>query len=233
MPSPGVESAAAGAGAAAGDARAARTAAWALRVLADPARRPPAVLHPLGFLCFPLLRAPGVGVCVHVWLPQRAEFAPPLATTPVHAHSWDLLSCVLLGRLGNERVSAEPAALAQATHRIYEIRSVQGADQVIPTSRCVRSRRGEIRYAGAGQVYRLPCGEFHSSVVDEGQGAATVLLADGRGGVDRALGPVRPTAALGAPGSVRRREAPSALADLAAAAVLSRAVVPSPPPAPR
>ena len=179
MSSPEVESASAGVGAAAGADRAARTAGWALRVRADPARRPPAVLHPLGFLCFPLLRAPGVGVCVHVWLPQRAEFAPPLATTAVHAHSWDLLSCVLLGRLGNERVTAEPAGPGEATHRIYEIRSAQGADQVIPTSRCVRSRRGEIQYAGGGQVYGLPCGEFHSSVVDEGQGAATVLLADG------------------------------------------------------
>jgi hypothetical protein len=213
--------------------RAARAATWALEVLADPARTPPAVLHPLGFLCFPLLRAPGAGVCVHVWLPRRADFAPPLETTSVHSHSWDLLSYVLLGRIGNELVTTEPASSETATHRVYEIRSSQGADEVVPTSRCVRSRRREIRYAGSGEVYRLAGGEFHSSVVDadEDRGAATVLLADQRGGVDRALGPVRPGRTLG---PVARRRAPAALSAFAARSVLDRArpvpPVPSSPP---
>jgi hypothetical protein len=208
-------------------AHVARTAVWALGVLADPGRRPPAVLHPLGFLCFPLLRAPGVGVCVHVWLPGRSEFTPPLATSPIHAHSWDLVSFVLLGRIGNEVVRTEPAEPDAATHRIYEIRSAGGADEVVPTGHCVRCVREEIRYTGAGGVYRLPDGEFHSSVVDEGSGAATVLLADSRGGRDRALGPLRPS---GAPGRVPRRHAPAALAKLAAQTVLA---VPFPAPAAR
>jgi hypothetical protein len=209
---------------AAGTERAVRTAGWALGVLADPARRPPAVLHPLGFLCFPLLRAPGVGVCVHVWLPGRAEFAPPLATTPVHAHSWDLLSYVLLGRIGNELVETEPAEPPAATHRVYEIRSERGADRVVPTARCVRCRGKGIRYAGPGEVYRLAGGEFHASVVDEGEAVATVLLADSRGGRDRALGPLRPA---GEPGRVPRREAPGALGAFAARTVLDRATLSS------
>lgn len=213
--------------------RAARAAVWALEVLADPGRTPPAVLHPLGFLCFPLLRAAGSGVCVHVWLPHREEFAPPLETTQVHSHSWDLLSYVLHGRIGNELVSAEPAGPDEATHRVYEIHSAHGADRVVPTSRCVRSHRREIRYAGAGEVYQLAGGEFHSSVVDEArhEGAATVLLADERGGVDRALGPLRPARAFE---PVRRLHAPAALSALAARSVLERArhvpVSPSSPP---
>lgn len=200
-------------------AHAARSAAWALAVLADPGRCPPAVVHPLGFLCFPLLRTPGIGVCVHVWLPQRDEFAPQLATTPVHAHSWDLLSYVLLGRIGNELVLAEPADEPQATHRIYEIRSAQGADEVVPTASCVRCAREEIRFTGSGGVYALPGGEFHSSRVEEGAGAATVLLAESRGGRDRALGPLRP----GGAHRVARRHAPAALARLAAQTVLELA----------
>ena len=209
--------------------RAARAAVWALDVLADPARTPPAVLHPLGFLCFPLLRAPGSGVCVHVWLPSRAEFAPPLETSSVHSHSWDLLSYVLFGRIGNELVATEPAGSQTATHRVYEIRSTQGADEVVPTSRCVRSRSREIRYAGSGEVYRLAGGEFHSSVVDGAgdRGAATVLLADQRGGVDRALGPVRPGHAFG---PMPRRRAPAALSAFAARSVLDQA--PPVPPVP-
>lgn len=212
--------------------RAARAAVWALEILADPERTPPAVLHPLGFLCFPLLRAVGSGVCVHVWLPHRDEFAPPLETTSVHSHSWDLLSYVLHGRIGNELVSTEPAEPPDATHRVYEIHSAHGADRVVPTSRCVRSHRREIRYAGADEVYQLAGGEFHSSVVDEArdEGAATVLLADERGGVDRALGPVRARAFE----PVRRLHAPAALSALAARSVLERArhvpVSPSSPP---
>jgi len=212
-------------------ARAADTAEWALRVLADPEACPRAVLHPLGFLCFPLKRGRGVGVCVHVWLPRRAEFAPALATTSIHSHSWDLLSLVLLGRMGNELVDAATSGEAEATHRVYEIRSVRGADEVVPTSRCVRSSRREIRYAGPGEVYQLAGGEFHTSVVEDAGCVATVLLADSRGGVDRSLGPVEPGRAAG---PVPRRHAEPTLSKLAIQTVLDRSAqlqltVPSPP----
>jgi hypothetical protein len=125
----------------------------------------------------------------------------------------------------------EPAEAAEATHRVYEIRSAQGADEVVPTAACVRCTRKEIRYTGPGGVYRLPGGEFHSSVVEEAGGVATVLLADSRGGRDRALGPLRPGPA---PGRVQRRHAPAALARLAAQTVLELAApVPAPAPAAR
>jgi hypothetical protein len=204
-------------------ARAVGTAEWALRVLADPEACPPAVLHPLGFLCFPIKRGCGVGVCVHVWLPGRAEFAPALATSTIHSHSWDLLSLVLLGRMGNEVVDTAAVAEAEATHRVYEIRSVRGADEVVPTSRCVRSSRREIRYAGPGEVYRLAGGEFHTSVVEDAGCVATVLLADSRGGVDRSLGPVEPGRAVGL---VPRRHAGPTLSKLAVQTVLDRSTHP-------
>lgn len=200
-----------------GEQRAVRRAKWALDVLADEKARPGAVLHPLGFVCFPMRRDADEGVCVHVWLPGRDGFAPHLPTSGIHAHSWDLMSLVLLGSVGNEVVDARTVPEGEATHRVYEIRSADGADEVVPTARCVRSSRREISYAGPGEVYRLAGGEFHTSVIDQAGSAATVLLAVGNGGKDRALGPVRPVRRAG---RVPRRPAPPFLSRLAASTVL-------------
>jgi hypothetical protein len=193
------------------------TAGWALRRLAEEDVRRQAVLHPLGFVCFPLLRGRGTGVCVHVWLSHRAEFAPELTTSPIHSHSWDLESLVLFGRIGNELVNVRASADAEATHRVYEIHSAQGADEVTPTAQCVRSSPQEVRYARAGEVYAMPGGQFHSSVVPDGLDTATVLLASSRGGADRALGSVDP-----GHGAIRvpRHRAPESLGRLAAQLVL-------------
>lgn len=200
-----------------GPETAARAAAWALGRLAEPDVRRQAVLHPLGFVCFPLLRGRVTGVCVHVWLSHRAEFAPELTTSPIHSHSWDLQSLVLFGRIGNELINVRASAAAEATHRVYEIHSAPGADEVTPTALCVRSSLQDVRYARAGDVYGLPGGEFHSSVVPDGLDTATVLLASSRGGTDRALGSVEPGhGALRVP----RRPAPETLGRLAAQLVL-------------
>jgi hypothetical protein len=210
-----------------GPETAARTAAWALRRLAEQDVQGQAVLHPLGFVCFPLLRGRGTDVCVHVWLSHRAEFAPELTTSAIHSHSWDLQSLVLSGHIGNELIDVRPSSEAEATHRVYEVRSAQGADEVTPTALCVRTLLRDVRYTRAGDVYTLPGGEFHSSVVPDGLDAATVLLASSRGGTDRALGSVDP-----GHGAVRlpRRPAPEPLGKLAAQLVLDLPpVFPRPP----
>jgi hypothetical protein len=172
--------------------RAAAAAAWALCALADRERRPQAVLHPLGFLCYPLRRGPGFGICVHVWLPERsgADAGP----APIHSHSWDLLSQVLVGRVGNELICASSAPVESAGHRIYQVHSsAGGVDEIVATAQCVRCSRRETQYTEAGRAYRLPGGEFHNSVVPAGTAAATVLLADSLpGGCDRLLGPLYP-----------------------------------------
>jgi hypothetical protein len=170
-----------------GQAAAEAVPRWTLDALdevADGRSELRAVRHPLGFLCLPLERAGERGVCVHVWSDRLASADATTSTT--HAHSWDLLSYVLFGTLRNERVTVvdEPET---PTHRLCEISSDPGGDQITPTFRLVRRAGsvGEVHHQG--DVYRLPAGIFHDTIT-EGE-TATVALGSGRpGAVDFALG---------------------------------------------
>ncbi|MFG2177650.1 hypothetical protein ACGFLS_02835 [Streptomyces abikoensis] len=167
-----------------------------------------AVRHPLGFLCLPVRREGDRGVCVHVFGDHVFGDAPPgpparPAISPVHAHSWDLTSCVLYGEVGNLRVRVrdEPD---RPTHRLFEVRSTAAGpgpaggpcdapavDEIRPTPRLVSCAPGPEETGVAGGIYRLPAGEFHTTVVPPGTVAATLLL--GRslpGHRDLTLGPV-------------------------------------------
>jgi len=137
-----------------------------------------AVRHPLGFACLPVHRCGVEGVCVHVW-PRRRELIR-LTTSPFHCHSWDLLSHVLYGTVGNQRVEVTEQG---STYRVFEVRSGGDADQLIALPRFVDARGTEPEYWHAGQAYDLPAGDFHASALVDGVAAATVVL--GRHDTDR------------------------------------------------
>jgi hypothetical protein len=149
-------------------------------------RRLAGVRHPLGFVCLPVQRQGDYGVCVHVWAPQLARAQP--TTSAIHSHSWDLLSFVLYGAVGNVRLGVvdDPAG---ATHRLYEVYSGPGFDELRATQRLVRCFERGREEARAGGTYRLAAGEFHESVLIGSPEAATVVLGRGGGGVDLSLGP--------------------------------------------
>ncbi|WP_330460103.1 hypothetical protein OIB37_26485 [Streptomyces sp. NBC_00820] len=153
-----------------------------------------AVRHPLGFVCLPILRDGDDGACVHVFgEPGAGEEASAEAASQVHCHSWDLLSTVLYGRLGNRRVDVDDMTDAP-THRVFEVFSdPSGVDELRPTARLVRLRPGAEQTSGRGQTYALAAGRFHTTVVPDDRPTATLVL--GRalpGRVDLSLGP--PTA---------------------------------------
>jgi hypothetical protein len=146
-----------------------------------------AVRHPLGFLCFPVQRLPGRGVCVHLW-PPGPRTAP--ATPQVHSHSWDLTSYVLYGTLRNQRVRVAEAA-SLATNRVLEVCSRGDVDELHATPRLVSSVPEAECVQRAGSAYIVPAGEFHATVAPSAQGVATVVLGLSRlGGADFCLGPV-------------------------------------------
>lgn len=197
---------------------------WALAQLDGARDSLRGILHPLGFLCLSLKRSPSIGICVHIWIEDVPN--ADLSTSPIHSHSWDLHSHVLFGRIGNARVETESVPLERASHRVYQIESAQGADQITATSQYVRCARVETQYAAAGEEYRLSGGEFHTTVVAEGLPAATVLVA--RTVVsshDRSLGPLAlPGGAVSR--TIHRRVADAALSRKAVDAVLDR--IPAP-----
>jgi hypothetical protein len=169
------------------DAAATAVRRWTRTVLADVrAGRTElvAVRHPLGFLCFPVWRGGSrLGICVHVW--TGGVRAHP-TTSPMHAHSWDLLSVVLYGTVGNDILEIDSAP-ARPTHRLFEIHSAADGDLVRATARLVAYRTRSSERFRSGEVYTLPHGMFHVSNVG-GEAATVVLGEDRRGTPDLSLG---------------------------------------------
>jgi hypothetical protein len=142
-----------------------------------------AVRHPLGFLCFPAWRGGGLGICVHVW----TDGVRPIPTTsPMHAHSWDLVSVVLYGTVGNEILELD-CAPTRPSHRMFEIHSAANGDLVRATSQLCTYRTRSSEGFRAGEVYTLPHGAFHVSNV-RGEAATVVLGRDRSDTPDRSLG---------------------------------------------
>ncbi|MEU9885784.1 hypothetical protein [Sphaerisporangium sp. NPDC051011] len=164
---------------------------WATRLLEDVAAGRSAVRavrHPLGFVCLPVERGGARGVCVHLWsgdLPSAGN-----TTSEVHCHSWDLVSYVLYGQVRNELVGVTDRETG-ATHRVLEVVSAGGVDDIHPTGRTVTYTEGAAGVYRTGDVYTLPAGVFHRSVIPEGTDTATIALGDGRpGAADLSLGPL-------------------------------------------
>ncbi|TDD43999.1 hypothetical protein E1286_28000 [Nonomuraea terrae] len=159
---------------------------WALEALARPGLT--AVRHPLGFVCLPLERDGGEGVCLHLWSDSLAHAES--TTSQIHCHSWDLVSHVLYGQMRNVHVAVTDAG-ADATHRVFEVVSGADGDRISPTARTVRHATDLVEVFGRGDTYTLPADRFHSSVVPEGGEAATIALGRGRpGSRDLSLGPL-------------------------------------------
>ncbi|MFI6598563.1 hypothetical protein ACIBHX_20070 [Nonomuraea sp. NPDC050536] len=158
---------------------------WALKALKGPVK---AVRHPLGFVCLPLERSGGEGVCLHLWSGTLAH--AEATTSQIHCHSWDLISHVLYGQVRNVHAVVTDAAV-DATHRVFEVVSAADGDRITPTGRTVRHKTGLVEVFGPGDTYTLAADRFHSSVIPEGGEAATIALGRGRpGSRDLSLGPL-------------------------------------------
>lgn len=161
---------------------------WAigyLRAVLAGERENRAIRHPLGFVCFPAVREAGHGVCLHVW---TSGATPTSTTSAIHAHSWDLLSTVLYGAVGNDVVEIDRDTGAP-THRICDIHSGRDGDTVRRTDRTVAYRRSSREVFRRGDVYELPHGVFHVSEV-EGDAATVALGRDRPDRIDRSLAPL-------------------------------------------
>jgi hypothetical protein len=145
-----------------------------------------AVRHPLGFLCLPVYRDGVHGVCVHVWAPGLARARP--TTSDTHAHSWDLVSFVLYGGVGNALIQVEDDP--DGPWRIFEIHSHADVDELRATPRRVTPASVSRDEARAGTSYRLAAGRFHATDVPDGAEVATVVLGLTRAGLDLSLGPL-------------------------------------------
>jgi hypothetical protein len=165
-------------------------------------RVPPAIKHPLGFICVQLYRGIGWGLCMHIW--RSPETSAALTTSPVHSHSWDLSSQVICGWLENIEIRVMDGSPIP-THRVLEITSANGCDFIRPTRRLVSYANNASAYIGAGGNYSLPAGMFHVSRPSAAGLTVTVLLAE-----DRYKSPELALGRLDSSGhAIRRRACPA------------------------
>ncbi len=147
-----------------------------------------ALRHPLGFICLPIERDGPAGLCVHLWTDRMAHAEP--TTSGVHCHSWDLRSRVLYGSVRNTVMHAVETE-ENPTHRIFEVHSADGRDELRATPQVVRCSEGPTETRVAGDVYTLPAGVFHTTEVAPGEETATVVFGQTLDEeTDRSLGPV-------------------------------------------
>jgi hypothetical protein len=159
-----------------------------LRDVIDGRQPVTAIRHPLGFICLPLERVDDRGICVHLWSGQIA--GTQVTTSPVHSHSWDLLSQVLFGQVRNEVLHVFDAP-DRPLYRVFEVRSQDEIDEIRATPRLVRTELARAETTTTGHLYTLPAGEFHTTVVAAGDGAATVVLGRSRSSAaDLSLGAI-------------------------------------------
>lgn len=129
-----------------------------------------AVRHPLGFTCLPVLRDGIYGICIHLFGERRTPVR--MSVSPFHCHSWDLLSHILYGVIGNQHVTVVPGN----TYRVFDTRTTASGDRLLPTEQTVDATAGPPDYWTAGTSYELAAGLFHASTVAGRAPAATVVL---------------------------------------------------------
>ncbi|HZD71893.1 MAG TPA: hypothetical protein VFA45_24150 [Actinomycetes bacterium] len=145
-----------------------------------------AVRHPLGFIYATLLREGPTALRLHIWLAGLAR--PRLTTSPIHDHTWQLMSYVICGELENHIVEINDSA--EPTHRVFEIKGAGGADRLRPTDRLVRFRVASVQRVQARERYTIEAGRFHFTEVSSDRTVATLVLAERKAPVpERSLGP--------------------------------------------
>lgn len=131
-------------------------------------QQPVAVAHPLEFVCIPVLRRPGFGVCGHIWHDD-------MAAATVHSHSWHLDSQVVAGAVTNEifTVTEHP----DGVHQLLTVDSRGPVDRVTPTGLTVNVQKVQREQHPTGSTYSLQAGAFHTSTPALSGPTLTILSA--------------------------------------------------------
>ncbi len=160
-----------------------------------------ALRHPLGFLYIPLARWPEETLRLHIW-PVESE-RRRLASgevSPVHDHTWHLLSYVICGNVTNFVVDIEQDAV-NPTNRVFEIYGAGLVDEIRATDTLVRVTGETPTGYGAGEIYSMGSDLLHRTMAGAGVTATLVLARRTSKRVERALGPI----GLGSYEAVRER----------------------------
>jgi hypothetical protein len=167
-----------------------------------------AVWHPLGCFYLELHRDALTSLRLHVWGSKAARFST--SGLNVHAHDFDLRSCVLTGMIENRVYTQVPGA---PTHRVYEIEYRGTANTLRASDRLIAVGVRSCEVMGAGDVYDVNAEHFHSIRLPVPRPTATLVAGRRRAGaLGAVLGPiVGPPTYATARNPCTRREVSAAL----------------------
>lgn len=178
-------------------------------------QQPVAVVHPLEFVCIPILRSPGFGVCGHIW--ENSRSAPT-----IHCHSWHLNSEVVAGAVLNEvfAIADHPGS----DHHLLSIDSTGPFDRISPTGRTVVLQDETRTLHRMGTTYSLRAGAFHRSTPVSAGPTLTLLAATAVAGARDQIVATRSSQ----PQAIRREELSARAARTMAELLRSAIDTPSP-----
>lgn len=132
-----------------------------------------ATWHPLGFIRLKLASTVQGTIRIHIWPDTDRQSQFPVWN--IHDHLFDLHSSVLCGALRNNRFALRSDQTA-ATHRLYRVSYSEMQSQLHATSAEVSCHRITTDVYSALDSYHVCREEFHSSVVEKGILAATIVV---------------------------------------------------------
>lgn len=140
--------------------------------------------HPLGFVMARVSEPePDTVLRVHVWHPQLRRPQEPL--WPIHDHTYDLTSCVLVGALRNIVYNT----YVGAESRIYAVEYQRDRSSLAATSTTANVRSAHAQEVCAGDTYSVRASALHATEVDSGETVVTTLVTRTIGGQARVIGP--------------------------------------------
>lgn len=141
--------------------------------------------HPFGFLHAFLVDDPHVALRLHIWDTTERHVQEP--NWPIHSHVFDLRSIVLVGRLTNHSYHWSGGRLT-ATGRLYRTTFVGDTSRLEPTDDFGTCELVSSKEISSTDLYAVPFGDFHSSLVAEGSFAATLAVTVKGPGAPRIFG---------------------------------------------
>ncbi|GHJ53032.1 hypothetical protein Nm8I071_23390 [Nonomuraea sp. TT08I-71] len=146
------------------------------------------IYHPLGFIYVPMLKDDGGMLRLHLWLDGGTP--EDITTSPYHMHTWNLTSYVHCGSLENQMIKVD-AGGPLGPYRVFEIIGNRQRGELQATDEEVRARIDSVERVTAGNVYRIPAGQYHTTVnTSEGDLVTVAYVQKVAGTMERNLGPV-------------------------------------------
>ncbi len=145
----------------------------AVRVIAGLPAELEAHRHPLGFWHVSLGNTSEGTIRLHLW--PRSSRYPQAPHWPIHTHTFDLQSIVLVGSIENRLYTTQTAH--DGSHRVYEVNYSEADSVLRDTGRIVQASLSGCSAVTARQGYRVSVSEFHETAVPDNCFAATLVLA--------------------------------------------------------